>query len=212
MPLKTRVLILVYNAIGVFQNIGAVMRCFKPVIIMGLVSLPVSVAVSQQHSINAVTGAQTWSLATEGVLFSLTQILPEQARAFYVNRGFTLDQINAYASSCVYMTVLRNDSAPGVVHFVTNDWTVSVDQQEHQLKNIGEWIAQLEAGGAQKSPLIAFRWAQFPAEQEYEPGGDWNQGMLSIGLPAESQFDITARWDIEGKPFEAKLKGVRCAN
>jgi len=187
------------------------MRYLKPVILMGLLNQPVSALALQQHSVDAATGAHSWSLSTQGVHLSLTQILPEQALAFYVNRGFSLEQVNAYASSCVYMTVLRNDSAPGIVHFVRNDWTVSVDLQTHHLISTDEWIAQLQAAGANKSSLIAFRWAQFPVEQEYEPAGVWNQGMLSIGLPADSQFNLTARWDIDGKPLQAQLKGVRCA-
>ena len=62
-----------------------------------------------------------------------------------------------------------------------------------------------------QSALIAFRWAQFPPEQEYEVGGDWNQGMLSLGLPASSRFDINVRWDVKGKEYETVLRGVQCA-
>lgn len=62
-----------------------------------------------------------------------------------------------------------------------------------------------------KSAVIAFRWAQFPPEQEYRPGGDWNQGMLSVGLPAGSRFDIIATWDIAGNEYRAKLTEVQCA-
>jgi hypothetical protein len=58
---------------------------------------------------------------------------------------------------------------------------------------------------------VAFRWSQFPHEQTYEPGGDWNQGMFSVGLPPDSEFDVVALWDIDGKQFESKLEGVRCA-
>ena len=62
-----------------------------------------------------------------------------------------------------------------------------------------------------KQALLAFRWAQFPTEQEYEVGGDWNQGMLSIGLPPGSLFDLIVHWDINGKTYETKLLGVQCA-
>ncbi|MFV1984048.1 MAG: hypothetical protein ACC657_10960, partial [Thiohalomonadales bacterium] len=65
--------------------------------------------------------------------------------------------------------------------------------------------------GVKKSALLAFRWAQFPPEQEYKPGGDWNQGMLSIGLPSKSIFDASALWDINGTKFKAELAGVECA-
>jgi len=155
--------------------------------------------------------AQTWQTHSHGVHFSLTQISPEQAQAFYSNRGFTLQQIERYASSCVYMTVLRNDTAPGTIHYISNQWSVIVDGKTHALPPVAQWLQELSDHGAKKSALIAFRWAQFPPEQEYEPGGDWNQGMLAIGLPASSQFDITARWDINGTNYQAILQGVKCA-
>ena len=165
----------------------------------------------QNSRINSATGAGTWETHTHGVHFSLTQILPEQVQAFYVNRGFTLDQIEPYSSSCVYMTVLRNDNAPGTIHFISNNWSVSVDGQSHSLVSVEQWVQRLTTNNTKKSSLVAFRWAQFPPEQEYEPGGDWNQGMFSIGLDASAQFDIIAQWDIEGKKYDAKLQGVQCA-
>jgi len=165
----------------------------------------------QKIHTDSVTGAKTWSTQEHGVYFSLTQILPEQARAFYVNRGFSLKQIEPYVSSCVYMTVLRNDKAAGSIHFISNNWTLLVNGKPKNLIAVSEWLKRLESESAKKSALIAFRWAQFPPEQEYEPGGDWNQGMLSMGLPANEKFDIVARWDIAGKHVETTLKGVRCA-
>ncbi|MCP4187678.1 MAG: hypothetical protein GY763_08775 [Gammaproteobacteria bacterium] len=165
----------------------------------------------QSTSTNQVTGAQTWETHVDGVLFSLTQILPDQLRAFYVNRGFTVEQIESYASSCVYMTVLRNDSAPGEIHFVSNNWSILTDSNSHQIKSVSEWLESFKKRGIKKSAILAFRWAQFPPEQEYKPGGDWNQGMLSIGLPPGITFNVIARWDIAENEYKAKLAGVQCA-
>lgn len=163
-----------------------------------------------QHT-NSATGAKTWGVTAHGVHFSLTQILPEQLKAFYVNRGFSLEQIKPYVSSCVYMTVLRNDNAPGEIHFISHHWNILVKNKPHKLKPTGEWLKQLSNSGVKKSALIAFRWAQFPPEQKYEPGGNWNQGMLSVGLPPKTVFDAIAKWDIKGKMYQAKLTGVQCA-
>ncbi len=174
-------------------------------------TLPCFAESKQINRINSITGASTWEISTNGVYFSLTQILPEQLQAFYVNRGFTLKQIEPYSSSCVYMTVLRNDSAPDAIHFVSNEWSVLSAGNTHRLKSVDEWIRRWENIGIKKSAIVAFRWAQFPPEQVYQPGGDWNQGMLSIGLPPNSQFDLIARWDIKGKAYESKLVGVQCA-
>jgi len=174
-------------------------------------SLSCQAETSQSKHINATTGAVTWETRADGVYFGLTQILPEQARAFYVNRGFSLEQIEAYSRSCVYMTVLRNDNAPGTIHFIRDSWTVLTNGKPHPLVSIDDWVNRLAQQTENRSALIAFRWAQFPPELNYEPGGDWNQGMLSIGLPAGSRFDIIARWNIGDEQYAAKLQGVECA-
>ncbi len=154
---------------------------------------------------------RSWEASAHGVHFSMTQIYPEQARAFYVNRGFSLQQIEPYASSCVFMTVLRNDNAPGAIHFISKDWPIVADNSRHSLVTVDEWVERLTTAGAKRSAQVAFRWAQFPPEQTYEPGGDWNQGMFSIGLPLATRFDATALWDLDGRTFAATLKGVECA-
>jgi hypothetical protein len=187
------------------------MKIMIRIFIIGLFSLPCFAETPQSTHINSETGSKTWEIDAHGVHFSLTQILPEQAQAFYVNRGFTLEQIASYTASCVYMTVVRNDSAPGTIHFITNNWSVLVNGKPHPLVSVDTWVQRFSAIHINKPALVAFRWAQFPPEQEYEPGGDWNQGMLSAGLAPGSQFDVIARWDIAGKAYETKLQGVQCA-
>ena len=156
------------------------------------------------------SGAGAWEIQSSGVTFFLSQIMPLQLKAFYLNRGFSLEQIEPYVQSCVYMTVLRNDAAEGTIHFISNNWLVRVDGQPHPLVPVSEWIDRFKSEGIKNPALVAFRWAQFPPEQSYEPGGDWNQGMLSMGLEPGTEFDVTARWDINGKEFEATLEGVHC--
>jgi thiol-disulfide isomerase/thioredoxin len=108
----------------------------------------------QLHRVDEVTGIPTWEVISHGVSLSLTQILPEQARAFYVNRGFALDDINAYAASCVYMAVMRNDSAPGVVRFRLADWSARVDGTERPPLDADHWLSQ---GPIQNAPAPALR-------------------------------------------------------
>ena len=187
------------------------MKIIITAILTGLYSFSIYADTPQTRHTDSATGAKSWDIRVAGVHFSLTQILPDQARAFYINRGFALEQIEPYATSCVYMTVLRNDNAPGDVHFISNNWSVLVKNKPHKLIPVSQWVEQLSSTGAKKSAVIAFRWAQFPPEQEYKPGGDWNQGMLSIGLPSASIFDVIAKWDIAGKEYEAKLVEVQCA-
>ena len=181
------------------------------IIAIGLMSAGCLAGTKQSRATDTATGAETWKIHAHGVSLSLTQILPDQARAFYINRGFTAGQIEPYATACVFMTVLRNDDAPGHVHFVLQNWSVVTDGKSRPPTSIADWKQQLKNNGAKPSALIAFHWAQFPPEQGYDPGGDWNQGMLTAGLPAGSTFDLIARWDINGAPYETALHNVRCA-
>jgi len=88
---------------------------------------------------------------------------------------------------------------------------VIVGDKNHKLTSVDQWVQQLSTEDTKKSALVAFRWAQFPHEQEYESGGDWNQGMFSVGLPPGSLFNIIASWDNKGKLYKATLQGVQCA-
>ncbi len=155
------------------------------------------------------TGAETWETRVHGVTLRLTQILPDQARAFYINRGFAAGDVEPYATACVYMTVLRNDAAPGAVSFQLQDWRMRVSGEERPLRSVEDWMAQWQGLGLPEPARIAFRWAQFPVEQEYEVG-EWNQGMLATGLPPGSRFDLVARWRVEDKTHEGVLTDVRC--
>ncbi len=180
-------------------------------ILLGVASAIPQVWAGQTQTINPQTQAETWKTHINGVSLSLTQLLPDQVRAFYVNRGFTLKQIEAYATACVYIMILRNDKAPGTVHFVQKKWSVVSPSGSRPPMDTGNWLQRLQQAGATKPALIAFRWAQFPPEHEYEPNGDWNQGMLATGLPAGSSFDLVVRWDVKAQTFEGRLRNVHCA-
>ncbi|CRI67206.1 conserved exported hypothetical protein [Thiocapsa sp. KS1] len=161
--------------------------------------------------IDPETGAATFEIQAHGVSLSLTQLLPDQVRAFYVARGFDLDDADVFAGACVYMTVLRNDTTPGTLDFRLSDWEVQHNEEVHPLPPLDDWLAQWTARGVPDSARLAFRWAQFPSEQSYAPG-EWNQGMLATGLPPGSRFDLIARWMIADQTYEGRLDDVRCTD
>ncbi len=165
---------------------------------------------TSRYRVDAESGAETWEVQDHGVTLSLTQIAPEPARAFYLNRGFSIADAGIYADACVYMTVLRNDSAPGEVNFRVADWRVESMGQIQPPRLLEDWMALWRQRGVSEPARIAFRWAQFPPEQEYAPG-EWNQGMLAIGLSADTRFTLIARWQVAGKDYEGRLENVRCA-
>ena len=137
-------------------------RCssiFALMAIAALVSLP---AAGEPTRLDPDTGAATWEVQVHGVTLSLTQLLPDQVRAFYVNRGFALSDTAVFAEACVFMTVLRNDGAPGELSFRLADWQLRQGGTARGLPPLDDWMAQWEARGVGAAARIAFRWAQFP--------------------------------------------------
>jgi hypothetical protein len=180
---------------------------FALVAVAALVGLP---AAGEPTRRDPDTGAATWETQAHGVAFSLTQLLPDQVRAFYVSRGFALAEADVFAGACVYMAVLRNDAAPGEIRFRLADWQVRQGGATHTLRPVDDWLVQWQARGVSEAARIAFRWAQLPPEQSYAPG-EWNQGMVATGLAPGSRFDLIARWTVVGQDYEGRLDDVDCS-
>jgi hypothetical protein len=181
-------------------------------VLFGVVALLLGCASHAESArVDPQTGAVTRDTQAHGVTVSLTQLLPDQVRAFYVARGFDLADADVFAEACVYMTVLRNDTAPGELGFRLSDWEVHHDGQIRSIPTLDEWLTRWQERGVPDSAQLAFRWAQFPSEQRYAPG-EWNQGMLATGLPPGSRFDLIARWTIGDQTYEGRLDDVRCTD
>lgn len=155
-------------------------------------------------------GADSWASRAHGVALHLTQLLPDQLRAFYLARGFAAADAELYATACVFMTVLRNDRTAGEIDFRLADWQLDLDGERRALPALDDWLARWRQRGVPEPAQIAFRWAQFPPAQAYAPG-EWNQGMLAMDLPPGTNFRLIARWQADGKSYEGELTDVRCA-
>jgi hypothetical protein len=172
------------------------------------VSIGAAVAETRQAR-DAETGIQSWETGAQGVNLSLTQILPDQVRAFYLARGFDREAAEAYASACVFQTVLRNEgNAP--ISFHLGDWRMLKGKTAFRLKTEHDWQHEWAGRKLTEPARIAFRWAQFPLQQDFEPG-DWNQGMTTYPLPRGACFDLKFKWRAGGKTREGIVKGVCCA-
>ena len=162
-----------------------------------------------RHAVEPETGIESWEAFAQGVRLSLTQILPDQARAFYSARGFGREEAEIYARACVFQTVLRNEGGVAV-SIQLADWRALAAKRAFRLKLEPEWQYEWERHKLPEPARIAFRWAQFPLEQGFEPG-DWSQGMTAYPLPHGARFDLKFKWRADGKMIEGVLKGARCA-
>jgi hypothetical protein len=155
------------------------------------------------------TGLESWQIETRGIQVRLTQISPDQARAFYQARGFTAEQAEDYASSCVFMTVVRNIGTLPIEHRLA-DWRyVAGSGKARSLRSKAEWDATWVDRGVSEPARIAFARAQFPATQTFH-AGDWNQGMTTYQLPRGSRFNLVVNWRAGDAARKTTLENVRC--
>jgi hypothetical protein len=157
------------------------------------------------------TGLESWQVETHGIQVRLTQISPDQARAFYQARGFTPEQAEDYASSCVFMTVVRNIGPLPIKHRLANWRYVAGDGKARPLRSKAEWDAAWVDRGVSEPARIAFAWAQFPATQTFH-AGDWNQGMTTYQLPRGSRFNLIVSWRAGDAGRKTTLENVRCTD
>lgn len=162
-----------------------------------------------RHSIAADTGISTWEVDTSGVHLRLTQITPEQARAFMLGRGMDRQSVEEFAHTCVYMTVVRNDSTQPIEHDLTAWRYIPKGNQPQPMQTKHDWLSRWQPRNFSKPLKLAFDWSQFPVDQTFSPG-DWNQGMTTFALPPGSHFDVVYRWHQNGKLHEGILQNAQC--
>jgi hypothetical protein len=163
------------------------------------------------HVTNAESGVQTWELHEQGVGFTLMQITPDQARGFFLARGFDREAVDYYASHCVFMTIVRNEAVPESITYNLANWRFyRKNAQPGKLKLKEDWLKEWRQRKVTETSLIAFEWSQHPTTQTFETG-DWNQGMTTYAMPLGSLFNLKFQWSVNGAIHEAMLKDVQCA-
>ena len=166
-------------------------------------------AAETRHTVDPETQLSTWETEAHHVHLRLTQISPNQARAFMQARGLDEKSVDEFARTCVYMTVLRNASSKPV-KFCLAEWRYVPEFGTPQtMLGKHDWLAKWQPRKHPKPVKLAFEWSQFPFEQTFAPG-DWNQGMTTFELPAGSRFDLVFRWWQEDRLFEETLRNVQC--
>lgn len=162
-----------------------------------------------RHSVDPDTDISTWEADNQGVHLRLTQITPEQARAFMLNRGMDRQSVEEFAHTCVYMTVVRNESKQPIEHNLAYWHYLVQGGQSRTMLTKSDWLKRWQPRIFSKTVKLAFEWSQFPTEQVFSPG-DWNQGMTTFELPAGSRFDVLYRWKQNGQLHEGRLQNVQC--
>lgn len=164
-----------------------------------------------QHHVDPVTSIESWVLRNDGVEIELIQISPDQARGFFLGRGFDRKDADFYAESCVLATIVRNKSPMTVSYELANWRYTAPDGVRRRLKLKDKWLQEWQQRGVSKGAQIAFEWSQHPSVQTLERN-DWNQGMTTYQVAHGGMLDLTVEWNKGGKRYVDTIKGVRCAN
>ena len=169
-------------------------------------------AAETKHEANPETGVQSWELHDQGVGFTLMQITPDQARGFFLARGFDREAVDYYAAHCVFMTIVRNEAVTESISYNLADWRFyRKNNKPGKLKLKDDWLKEWRQREVAQPALIAFEWSQHPTTQTFEIG-DWNQGMTTYAMPLGSIFNLKFLWKANGVIHEAMLKDVQCAS
>ncbi len=155
-------------------------------------------------------GATTWETETDKVRLRMTQVMPDQVRAFMVARGLDEKSVGEFANHCVFVTELRNESKFPITYCMAEWRYVTQDGRPQVMLTKHDWLARFQFRHLTAPARLAFEWSQFPVEQTFFPG-DWNEGMTTFDLPPGSTFDLVYRW-MQGKTrHEGIVKNVECA-
>src|SRR5574340_130066 len=172
---------------------------------------------STDTSVDAETGLATWQTETAGIQVRLTQISSDQARAFYLARGFSAAAAERYAAECVFMTVVPNIGDKTIRHRLADWRDTPAGQPPRAIRSKAEWERLWHKYGIDEPARIAFNWAQFPVTQTFAPG-DWNQGMTAYSVPRGGRVDLRFVWrtlkdmNTGGQAHSGTIEQARCTD
>jgi len=171
-------------------------------------------AVDLSKTVDKETRLIGWKFSEGNFQLELIQRSPEQTRSFFQARGFDSNIANDIATSCVLQTIVRNteaDNKTEAINISLKNWYfVTADGTKKLLKLKETWNKEWKEGSISSPARIAFRWATFPTTQRFDPGGDFNWGMISIGPKPNTVFDLHVFWEQGDIQHDAWIKQMTC--
>ncbi|MBU0752951.1 MAG: hypothetical protein KJ787_03915 [Gammaproteobacteria bacterium] len=134
--------------------------------------------------------------------------------AFYIGRGFTEAAIQPYALACGFSFGMQNGGRHALATRLADWYAVGADNRRIKLRLPESWSAEWAKAGVPPAARIAFKWAQFQADNTFEPG-DWIMGMATLETAPVAPFRIVARYQVAGnhkENHEIVLDKLACAN
>jgi len=137
-------------------------------------------------------------------------ITPASRTSFYIGRGFSAATIRPYADACGFSFGMQNGGAKALTTRLADWHAVGTDGRKVALRLPQSWDADWEKAGVAQAARIAFKWAQFQAENVFEPG-DWIMGMATLEAAPAAPFRVVARYRDDKGDHEIVLDKLACA-
>lgn len=148
--------------------------------------------------------------AQKDVMLTANPLTAEQRTAFYVARGFSEVAIRPYAQACGFSFGMRNTGARPVRTTLVDWHAIGGDGRRARLRPPATWDTAWVLANVSEPARIAFRWAQFQAENTFE-AGDWIMGMATLESPLPGRFRLIARYHDEKGDHEIVLDNLVCS-
>jgi hypothetical protein len=164
-------------------------------------------------STNPDNGLVRWHLTEGDIEIELVQRLPDQTRALFMQHAFSSELIEAFATSCMFQTIIRNSGKSGAAQAVSVDlarWRMQHAGKTGTIKLKEPWMAGWPEDAADQAARLMFRWGMFPTQQEFMPG-DYNWGLTAYGIPPGSVFDLEVSWQEGAVSRSEEINGLVCA-
>lgn len=131
-------------------------------------------------------------------------------KAFYEARGFPVAAIRPYAEACGFSFGMQNATAR-TIRASLSDWhAIGADGARIAFVLPEFWDGKWEKTGVPSAARIAFKWAQFQANNVFEPG-DWIMGMATFKSVPKAPFRLVARYHDDKGTHEIILDKLECA-
>ena len=145
----------------------------------------------------------------DAVTLSANSLDRASRTAFYTARGFAAEAIRPYAQACGFSFAMQNDGAATLSTRLSEWHAVGADGSVVRFRLPAEWDTQWAKAQIPDAARIAFRWAQFQAENVFA-AGDWIMGMATLDTPLSGSIRLIARYHDEKGSHEIVLDNLTC--
>jgi len=150
--------------------------------------------------------------ATQGAATLTANPLGTASRAsFYIGRGFAASAIQPYAEACGFSFGMQNAGGAALTTRLADWHAIGADGRRIALRLPQDWDAEWARAGVPQAARIAFRWAQFQAENTFAPG-DWIMGMATLAERPRAPFRLVAPYFDDKGNHAIVLDRLACAD